>query len=83
MNRIRQMAAVVSLVASAMLLGPPVVSTAADGAYEKCGERANPEDEKKEHRWQSQGVCITGGDYHTQWWLDGCTENNNHQSSSC
>lgn len=83
MRKTRIMSLVVSLAALVMLAGTPGTSKAADETFTKCGERDNPDDGKKEHRWQAEGVCITGGDYHTLYWLDGCTEHNNHQSSSC
>jgi hypothetical protein len=83
MKGIQATAAIVALGAAAILMTTPASSAASETQFTKCGERANPSDGKKEHRWQEEGVCITGGDYHTAYWLDGCTENGNHQSSSC
>lgn len=47
-----------------------------------CGERANPVDKKTEHRIQAQGICVTGGDNHSDWWLAKCIPEN-HTSSDC
>lgn len=50
----------------------------------KCGERTNPTDKAgvTEHRYQQDGICVTGGDYHTDWWLGTCVPQN-HQSGPC
>ncbi|MDZ4258813.1 MAG: hypothetical protein U0974_01680 [Gemmatimonadales bacterium] len=50
----------------------------------KCGERLNPTDESgvTEHRYQEDGICVTGGDYHTDWWVGNCVPQN-HKSGPC
>jgi len=73
-----------AVVATLLFAATPLPTFAADqSAAIKCGERANPTDpEVTEHRYQESGICVTGGDYHTQWWVGNCVPEN-HQSGPC
>lgn len=82
MRTLDALSVAVSLVAIAMLGGTTSLS-AAEESYTRCGQRDNPDTEQPEHRFQSEGVCITGGLYHEGWLRYGCTEQNRHQSTAC
>jgi hypothetical protein len=81
MNRVQVASLAIIGVATLLLAQPARVSAAEQEGAMKCGERANPVDKKKEHRIQTEGICVSGGDNHSAWWLDGCLDN--HTSSSC
>lgn len=82
MSKILGIGAVVVAGATALLIISPTPSIAETSAGDKVGERANPIDQQTEHRFQTDGICVTGGDYHTQWWL-GSAVPQNHTSAAC
>jgi predicted acyltransferase len=82
MRKVLGLSAVVVVGAAVLLSSSPTVSLAETSAGNKCGERANPVDQKTEHRYQTDGICVTGGEYHTEWWLDPCVPLN-HTSAAC
>jgi hypothetical protein len=75
---------VMAVSAAALLLSaaPTRVAAAEGTGKNKCGERANPVDGQTEHRFQTDGICVSGGDHHEEWWLAPCIPEN-HKSAPC
>lgn len=71
-----------SVIAVGLAAIPSQAAAAQDDGKTKCGERANPVDGQTEHRFQQEGICVSGGERHEAWWLAPCIPEN-HQSAPC
>lgn len=83
MHKLRWFIGIAGVATLALLSSTPTQAAAAqDTDKTKCGERANPVDGQTEHRFQHDGICVSGGEHHEAWWLAPCIPEN-HKSASC
>lgn len=81
MEKTLGLGAIVLMTAAFLLTTSPEPSFAAQSVGNRCGEEPAA-DGRTQHRFQQSGICVTGGDYHTQLWLGTCVPDN-HQSGPC